>query len=293
MNQQQIDVFVAVMRLGSVTAAAQHLGMAQPSVSKSIAMAERLLGFSLFQRRKGRLVPTPEAALVFEEASRIQADMARFRRYLVNVGQFRVGRLRVGATPSLAIGMCTMAARLFRRQFPDHGLMLDMHANHEIREAVQRRQFDVGLMVAPSNGIHGEDLEILRTSPMVCVLPAGHGLARKRTVQWRDIEPRELIYITTDSRIIDRLTAQVPDFRHRSASSLETNRYNVALNLVRQGLGLTIIDAFTLIGTDLSDVVVRPFTPAVAVSLAAVIDPHSASSTPAHAFVEALRAVLP
>ena len=58
MRPSHIDVCNAVLLTGSVTAAARLLNVSQPAVTKLLQSAENQLGFKLFVREKGRLVPT-------------------------------------------------------------------------------------------------------------------------------------------------------------------------------------------------------------------------------------------
>ena len=60
MRLQHIEIFHAVYTCGSITAAAKMLNVSQPSVSKVLAHAEQQLGFALFDRLKGKLIPTQE-----------------------------------------------------------------------------------------------------------------------------------------------------------------------------------------------------------------------------------------
>jgi DNA-binding transcriptional LysR family regulator len=61
MDVRQLRCFDAVLTTGAMTLAAELLGLAQPTVSITIQQLEKEIGFSLFHRSKGRLVPTPEA----------------------------------------------------------------------------------------------------------------------------------------------------------------------------------------------------------------------------------------
>ena len=266
-----MTIFATVMRLGSVTAAATSLGIAQPSVSKSIALMEHRLGLRLFERVRGRLVPTAEAGLILGEALRVEEELSRFDRYLDDVRHLRAGQLRVAATPALALNFLPLVARKFRRQLPNYGLALDMHLNHEIAGLVERGQYDIGLAVIPSAD-EREDLTVLRRGRIVSVLPQTHPLATSRTIHWGDINPAELIYITTDTRLVMLLSAGIPGFLDRRPSATETNRYSIAVRLVRQGMGVTLVDEFTIIDADAEGVVMRPFEPELKVSLVMALD---------------------
>jgi DNA-binding transcriptional LysR family regulator len=89
MRLRQIEVFHAVYSTGSMTSAAAMLNVSQPSVSKVLAHAEQQLGYLLFERLKGKLVPTPEAHRLFAHVSAVYRDVDRLRRY---------ARVRAGST---------------------------------------------------------------------------------------------------------------------------------------------------------------------------------------------------
>src|SRR5450631_1029856 len=75
MKLRHIEVFHAVMLTGTVNGAARLLNVTQPAVTKILQRAEDLLGFKLFMRNKGRIVPTAEANVLFGEATKIFAGL--------------------------------------------------------------------------------------------------------------------------------------------------------------------------------------------------------------------------
>ena len=103
MRLRHIEVFHAVMQTGSVSKAAELLGISQPAASKVLSHAESALGFRLFERIKGRLRPTAEAALLFVEVEKIQDGMGQVRSLAENLQRRPEGRLHIGCLPSLAL----------------------------------------------------------------------------------------------------------------------------------------------------------------------------------------------
>ncbi len=77
MKLRQIEIFREVCDAGSVTGAAESLGISQPAVSKHLAALERACGFLLFARTGGRLVPTPEGRLFALEVERLFQNIGR------------------------------------------------------------------------------------------------------------------------------------------------------------------------------------------------------------------------
>lgn len=285
MDQRQIDVFVAVMRLGSVTAAAEALSISQPSVSKIIALTERRLGYALFKRVKGRLESTPEATLVLDEALRLQGNVARFERFLVNVRNFKEGQLRVAAAPALTSYLLPAVAKRFRREHPRHGLVLDMQLNHEIAQSVENEEYDLGLLVIPATD-EDHNAQVIRTGSIVCLAPSNSEIKYGRIVDWRDLAGEQIIHITTDKRIVSHITTKMPDYSKRASSSLECNRYATAVALVAQGMGVTLVDEFTLVGNPIPGIKISKLLPSIAVSLIAVTGRRHSKGRAAEKFVE-------
>jgi DNA-binding transcriptional LysR family regulator len=94
------EVFSAIILTGTANGAAKLLHISQPAVSKMLQHAEQSLGFALFLRNKGKLVPTPEALRLREELGPFDEHLKRIRRLAVSLAHETVRPLRVLATPS-------------------------------------------------------------------------------------------------------------------------------------------------------------------------------------------------
>ena len=85
MRLRHVEVFHAVYSSGSITAAAKILSVTQPSISKVLAHAEQDLGYALFERVRGTLIPTPEAHRLFNNVATVYQDMEQLRRLARNL----------------------------------------------------------------------------------------------------------------------------------------------------------------------------------------------------------------
>lgn len=73
-----LEVLQAVLAEGSVSAAARQLNISQPTVSQMLGTIEQELGFSVFNRIKGRLVPTVQANALAPQLSQLLESVSRF-----------------------------------------------------------------------------------------------------------------------------------------------------------------------------------------------------------------------
>lgn len=80
MRLRQIEVFYAIMSTGSLRRAAEVLHVSQPAASKVLRYAEQSLGFALFERTGGRLVPTREARIMLPHVNTIFEKISDLKR---------------------------------------------------------------------------------------------------------------------------------------------------------------------------------------------------------------------
>src|SRR5690242_17255194 len=121
---QQLAYFVALADVSGFTAAAESLGVAQPTLSRQIRALEDELGSPLVQRTRHGLILTPAGEAVLPLARRILADRDSARTAVAELVGLRRGRVRVGATPSLCVGVIADVLRTFHDRHPAVHLVL-------------------------------------------------------------------------------------------------------------------------------------------------------------------------
>ena len=114
MRLRHIEVFHAIKQAGSISKAAVLLGVSQPAASKVLQHAESSLGFKLFERVKGRLLPTAEAELLYVEVAKLNSGLDQLRKLSANLRRFPQGRLHVGCLPSLGLSIMPKTIHNFR-----------------------------------------------------------------------------------------------------------------------------------------------------------------------------------
>src|SRR5258708_14653119 len=118
MNARQLEVFRTIMRCGTLTSAARALNVAQPALSQILLHPEDELGFKLFQRLKGRLVPTPEAEQLFPETDRLFRAFDNLRRFASDLKHGTAGLVRLAASVPPSLSLVPGALKAFRAACP-------------------------------------------------------------------------------------------------------------------------------------------------------------------------------
>ena len=125
MSLQQLAYLVALADARSFTSAADAVGVAQPTLSRQLRVLEAELGAELVQRgSRDGITLTAAGEVVLPLARRMLADMDAARTGVAELIGLRRGRVRVGATPSLCIGVLADVLRVFHDRHPEVRLEL-------------------------------------------------------------------------------------------------------------------------------------------------------------------------
>ena len=148
----QLTAFLAVMRGGSVTAAADELVVTQPSVSAAIASLGRELGCELFERA-GRGIRPTAAGVAFEPyAADVIGLLGQGRQAAHEAAAVAARSLRIAAVTTAAESFVPALMRAFATAHPDVELTLDVGNRQDVLERVLGHSADVAVSGTPPDG---------------------------------------------------------------------------------------------------------------------------------------------
>lgn len=260
MNARQLEVFRAIMRNRTLTAAASALNVSQPAVSKLLRHFESQLGYKLFERLGGRLVPTAEAELLFQGADRIFRELEVLKQFSNRVRDRQIGLLRLAASAPASFSILPAAIQRFSARNPLVRLDLQTLPAEEIGEKLVVGDLDLALTMAevPEPSIRSE---ILGAADIVCVMHRDCALA-----QLPEITPElllnQVLISYGSSPPPGRLLDGVFERRGlRREPRIQVTMSISALPLLQRNIGIALVDALVPWAT-FDHLVVRPFKPA-------------------------------
>ena len=288
MRLRHIEVFYAVYSAGSVTHAAEVLNVSQPSVSKVLAHAEQQLGYRLFDRVKGKLVPTPEADQLFNHVREVNDSLDRMRHVAQNLRKAKQGRVRIAATPAFGIDVLPGAIAAYREHNRDVFFSVETLHHGEICNALLESSIDVGLLFDPGV-IPGIVSERLAWGRMFVLAPAGTDFGGRETLRLEDLAG--FPFISLDRRgPLGRLL-----FKHLEAGGVELDTvvyaetYQVAKSLVSHGAGVTIADEITARSSGHDNVRFWPLEPELRFQVSALHSENAPMSLISRSFTDFLK----
>jgi DNA-binding transcriptional LysR family regulator len=243
-SHRHIEVFRAVMTAGGVTGAAGLLHTSQPTISRELARLEQLLGYALFERRRGRLKATARALALFDEVQRSFQGLERVVARAGELGRSEGERLSVLSLPALAHALLPAASAAFIDGHPGASLAITPQESPLLEEWMSAQRFDLGLTEG-HQAAPGAAMESLLSLDEVCVLPAGHALLAKPVLLPGDFEDQAFVSLAADDPYRAQLDGIFAEAGVRRRLSVETHSAVAVCAMVEQGLGLAIVNPLT------------------------------------------------
>ena len=267
MRLRHIEVFHAVYVTGSVSGGARALNVSQPTVSKVLKHAEDQLGFELFDRISGRLIPSEKGVKLFEKIEPLFEQLNELTRFTNVLKNAKGEPLRFAMTPAFGLEVGPMALAAFSKTYSDITIETEtLHAN-QVAKSLLNETIDIGLVFdAPS--YPGLETRRLGQTGFVCVAPDGMALPPGEVINLADMRDRPLIMLNRKSvlgQILDRRLEEAFDKPHDSHIVVET--YHLAKRLVKQNAGIAIIDAITALSGDVSGLQIRKISPSIPINV--------------------------
>jgi LysR family nitrogen assimilation transcriptional regulator len=236
MRTRQLEYFIRVCELGSLTKAAQVLNIAQPALGLQLAALDRELGVRLLERSTAGTQPTAAGLLFLGEAKAMLARLADMKRQLHEMAANQVQTLTLGMTPSL---MALLASRLVERiaaVAPRITLTFLEQLSGGLLEGVHARHLELALLYdAPESSFYTLEPQLRET--LYLVARPGTPLDRAGPIAMEELGNVDFVLPSEGDLLRETLeqalrTAHVPFHAAHSINSMPAIKA-----IVERGLG--------------------------------------------------------
>ena len=256
MKLRHLEIFYAVMTCGSLSRAAESLNISQPAASKALKNAELKLGFKLFQRVRGKLLPTSEALTLFEKAQSIYQDLDNLRLLADNLARDPRAKITLGCLPSLGLSLVPELVTDFYQQNSNLVMTLTTEHTETLVKKLDLREIDLALTLQPVQ--QGEIITTLIAEVPLVYIDRDY---RQGSVDIKEIDQQRWISPGPHS-----LSAAIATRRDFSTTRLNVQTYYMATEFVKRGIGCSITDIFSA-RHNLSPEMIHPITPPMKINL--------------------------
>jgi DNA-binding transcriptional LysR family regulator len=243
LSLHQLRCFLVTYELGSLTAAAEQLGYAQPSISEQIRRLEQSLGVDLFTRVGRGVVPTSAAESLRPHAERTVEAAEDARRAMQNVTALETGTIRFGmfGTARLYAGAALIADVLARH--PGVRVELVGQNSSEVQEDLLRGRIEAAMLAVPQ--VQSEGLEVIPVARDELVYISADPEHLTAPVTAARLARASLVMSETTWRAVDSTRVILRQMLHETglnpSTRIEVEDVETVVELVGMGLADSVV----------------------------------------------------
>jgi LysR family hydrogen peroxide-inducible transcriptional activator len=252
MDLRQLRYFLAVAEAESISRAAEHCRVAQPSLSQQIRKLEHALDVRLFDRHRHGVTLTdagrallPRARLILAEVHDVESKL----RVDIDAGR---GHLSVGAIPTMAPYLLPDLIGSLRDEFPECEFTIREDLTEHLIDAVVGHEIDVAIVSTPID--HDLiDLDIVGREELLVVLPAEHRLCSAGAIALPELRDEPTITLHEMHCLGRQITGFCTSRRLARTVVCRSAQLATVLEFVRLGLGVSLVPAMAAANDDSPD----------------------------------------
>lgn len=261
LNLRQVEAFKSVIENGTVRRAAQLLFISQPAVSKLIGNLEADLKLELFERVKGRLVPTERGMRFYEEVDRIFSGLRQLENAADAIRRQEQGSLTIGVMPTIGSCFIQDVTTTFLKASPEVYCTIFARTSAWLGEWLHARRLDVAIVNWPIDTSFVAT-EVILEEPLVCIMPADHPLAARDVVEPHDIDGVPFVSYGRENLTADSVTRTLDRYGVTQNVVLSVNLASTLNQFVAAGTGISIVHPLNLRGVG-PEIAIRRFEPSI------------------------------
>ncbi len=241
----QLQAFIAVAERGSFRAAAEHIHLSPPALSRRIEKLESIIGTKLFNRTTRDVELTSLGRIFLDRARSAVDDLESAMLGISDIAATRSGRVTVACVPSAALYFLPQVISSFSLKYPALRIrVIDESMNQTLQSVLSgESDFGIGFMSTLMPEIHFEDIH---NDPFVIAMRRDHPLATRKSVSWSAIANERLISVARSSgnrQLLDDVLAKAGIQPH---FAFEVSHIGTLLGMVEAGLGLAAVPRMAL-----------------------------------------------
>jgi DNA-binding transcriptional LysR family regulator len=183
----QLRLVAEIRASGSLTAAAERLGMTQPAASRMLARIEEVIGHPVHERVGRSMVLTAAGDALARRAERVVLELVDASRDLSEAAEGASGSIRVGSVTGPALSHLLPAVRQMRDRFPEVSVEVVVGTSDTLCEQVLGGRLDFALGRVPAALQAHVETRIIGVEPLGLLVRRGHPLLRRREIGIGDL----------------------------------------------------------------------------------------------------------
>lgn len=253
---RSIEAFAAVVRYGSMTAAAQKMSVGQPAITRMIRDLETRVGFALFERNGPKIAPSEKGLMFFEESQRVMANLLHLTERAHAIRDDKLSAIDIVATPTMSAGLVGPVLARVKSILPDF-VHLETTTSERVMLSLRQGTADLGFS-AYSKDVPGLRCLARFESSVVALVQTGSAFDTDAPVPMQAFETERLATITNGYQIRSEIDKALEHAGVKPISEIATTASLSAAMVARAGLGIALSDPVTAFGVPVEGLSIRP-----------------------------------
>jgi DNA-binding transcriptional LysR family regulator len=247
MNLHRLDLvslslFSHIVRSGSISKGALAAHLAVGAASKRISDLEAAVGTALLERHARGVRTTPAGDALARHAQRILGDVNLLAAELHDHASGIVGVARLWANTSAITQFLPADIAAFMKATPGVRIELEELNSSEIVLGVLEGRADIGIFADRTPAL-GLQLMNYREDRLVLVVPAGHPLARRRSLAFNEALDYDFVSLSQGTSLAHRLESETDAMGRRLKLRIQVRSFDAMCQMVAAGLGVAVLPA--------------------------------------------------
>lgn len=237
---RQLQFLIALRSEGSFVAAAEAVGVTQPTLSAGIKELENTLGAVLVERGRSGAVLTPAGEDAVERAARALSEVEEMVRAVQSAGEPFSGVFRLGAIPTIAPFLLPRALPLLKKTFPKLRLQLREDLTSRLVDALRARTLDAALIALPYE-THGIVTAAIADDEFLFLCPDTHPLAKRNDLSPEHLKSEDVLLLEDGHCLREHALAACRIAPGRRSSEFGATSLHTLVQMVGGGMGVTLL----------------------------------------------------
>ena len=257
---RQLQFLTALRAEGSFVAAAEAVGVTQPTLSAGIKDLETALGARLVERGRAGAVLTPAGEEAADRAARALSEVEELVRTVQTGGEPFAGTFRLGAIPTIAPFLLPRVLPLLKRRFPKLRLQMREDLTARLVEALRLRALDAALIALPYEAA-GIATAPVAEDEFLFLCPEDHPLAKRNDLAPEHLKSEDVLLLEDGHCLREHALSACNLTPGRKSADVGATSLHTLVQMVAGGMGVTLLPKIAAEGGAAAGahVAMRPF----------------------------------
>ncbi len=291
---RSVKAFLLASHTGSFTQAADKMGLTQPSFTSLIQNLEQMLDIRLFERNTRKIELTSAGIEFLKRVEKPITDLEEAYISMKDLAIVRRGSIVLGSLPSTSLTLIPKTLQALRQSHPSLQIRIVEAHNDELIAMIRTNQIEFAIgAVTGSDMITDLQFHPLLTDWFSVIYPPQYAEKLPDPIYWRDLPDHDLILTSQGSTPRTQYELAIRNTKSSIASRYDVTHMTTAVQMIHQGLGITVLPQLALPALNLEGLLSRVLNDTTAKREIGLFHRKDRSLSPAaNAFLQTIRTVI-